>query len=257
MVDAPNTSPPGSSTGSVRPAATRSSKADGPVAALSPEQDPGAHLGRSAAHGVRHGHEGVAHECRRGLRVLEDVGDLVGGEAVVHRDGNGARRPDRGRGDEHLEAVVRVEDDVLPGRDPEPDERMREAVARVPELGPGEPAVAFDQGGPLGVPLRMRRDNVHVRSSDSSCRSDVAARARGHEQAAAVSKLTTARCGSAKSRHAHTGRREGSRCEAARARQPEAYLPYVEGLPRPRQRSRWALIGVRLKRRGLRASSGA
>ena len=37
------------------------------------------------------------------------------------------------------------------------------------------------------------------------------------------------------------GRREGSRCEAARARQPEAYLLYVEGLPRPRQRSRWAL----------------
>ena len=41
------------------------------------------------------------------------------------------------------------------------------------------------------------------------------------------------------------GRREGSSCEAARARQPEAYFPYVEGLPRPRQRSRWALIAVR------------
>ena len=136
---------------------------DGPVvAALGPEQDPGAHLGRLAAHGVRHGHEGIAHECRRSLRILEDVGDLVGGEAMVHGDGNGARRPDRGRGDEHIEAVVRVQDDVLPARDPEPDERMREAVARVPELGPGEPAVPFDQGRPLGMPVRMRRDDVHV-----------------------------------------------------------------------------------------------
>ena len=56
---------------------------------------------------------------------------------------------------------------MLPGRDPEPDERMREAVPRVPELGPGEPAVPFDQGGPLGVPLGMRRDDVHVASSET------------------------------------------------------------------------------------------
>ena len=132
-----------------------------PLTALGADQDPRAHPGRPAPHRLRHGHEGVAHEHGRRLRVVEDVRHLVGREAMVHGNGDGTRRPHCRRGDQHLEAIVRVDDDVLPGRDPEPDERVAEAVPRVAKLDPGQPPIPLDERGPIGLPLRMRRNGVH------------------------------------------------------------------------------------------------
>jgi hypothetical protein len=133
-----------------------------PVATLRADRDPRPHCGGARPDGVGHRQEPLADEHDRGLRVVEDVRDLVRGQAVVHRDGDGAHGPHARRRDQHLEAVVRIDDRVLSRLDAEPDECVTEPVARVAVLGPRHLSVSFDQRGALGLPLGMLGDGVHA-----------------------------------------------------------------------------------------------
>src|SRR5207249_3345880 len=64
---------------------------------LGAERDPALDA-RGAAHALGHRQERVADEHRRRVGVVEDVGDLLGGEAVVHRHPDGPERAEGGAG---------------------------------------------------------------------------------------------------------------------------------------------------------------
>ena len=114
---------------------------------------------RGLAHAFRHRQERVADEHRGRVGVVEDVGHLLRGEAVVHRDADGAERAQGGPRDEVLERVVGVHDGVLAGADAEGAERVGETVPRTEKLLPRQRSLALHEGGPVRVLRGVRGDD--------------------------------------------------------------------------------------------------
>ncbi len=132
-----------------------------PGPALRSQQDPLADLLGPGANGLRHGQEAIAHQHRDRVGVLEDVERLLGDEPVIHRRGDEPGRA-RGRaGQVVLQRVLRVDDDVAAGRQPQADEAVAQPVAPGDELGPAPGALAFEESRLLGMPGGVRGEDVH------------------------------------------------------------------------------------------------
>ena len=116
---------------------------------------------RLSAHALDDRQEGVAGEERDGVGVVEDVGHLVGREAMIHRHREGADRPHGGRGQQHVERVVRVENDVLAGGEVEIAQRVGQTIAREVIVAPAQATLALDDGRRGGVKLGVARDCIH------------------------------------------------------------------------------------------------
>ncbi len=135
---------------------------------LNADEDPLTDLASLAPHGFRHREEMVAHEDGHGIGVVEDVRDLLGHEPVIHGRGNGAHGA-RGRARQYvLERVLRVDDDVLAGRDAEIHQPMGQAIAPLDVLGPAPHALALDERGLVGMIAGMEGQDVHRFFSASS-----------------------------------------------------------------------------------------
>jgi hypothetical protein len=133
----------------------------GPRAPRAADRDPVAHPRRARPHGVRDREERIAHEHHRGVGIVQDVGDLVGDEPVIHRHRDRAGGAHGGAGEQVLERVRRVHDRVLARAQAELHQRVGEAVAALEVLAPGDRAVALDDGGRVGLGGGVGRDDVH------------------------------------------------------------------------------------------------
>ena len=91
----------------------------------------------------------LVHEGHR-VAVVEEVDELLLDVPVVHVDGDGPQL----EGGEHrldeLDAVVRVDGDVVPLADALGGEVVGEPVGPILQLGEGDPPVAADEGGAVG-----------------------------------------------------------------------------------------------------------
>jgi hypothetical protein len=132
-----------------------------PRPALRAHQDEVAHLSRLGAHRVGHRNEPIAHEHRDRVGVIEDVGDLFLHQSMIHRRRDEPGRARRRTGQVVLDRVLRVDDDVPAGREPEPDEAVAQPVAPGHELGPAPDALPFDESGLVGVPSGVRGQDIH------------------------------------------------------------------------------------------------
>src|SRR5262249_44198069 len=103
----------------------------------------------------------VVDEDGRRVGVVEDVGDFVRGEPMVHRHADGAERAEGRDADEVLQRVVGVHDRVLTDADAERRQRVGEAIPRSEKLFPCERARALDEGRPVRVLCGVRGDDVH------------------------------------------------------------------------------------------------
>jgi hypothetical protein len=95
-----------------------------------------------------------------GVAVVEQVHELVGHVPVVHVDGH---RPQLVGGEHHfdvLEAVVRVDGDVVVPPHALGREVVGQAVGPCLELGEGHPAIAEDERGPVGHHVHRVLDEV-------------------------------------------------------------------------------------------------
>jgi hypothetical protein len=116
---------------------------------------------RRRAHALGHRHERVAHEHARRIGVVQDVGDLVRGEPVIHGHADRAQRAQRGERDDVFERVVRVHDRVLAGTDTQSVQRVGEAVPCMEKFFPRQRARAVDERGAIGVLRGVNRHDVH------------------------------------------------------------------------------------------------
>ena len=105
-------------------------------------------------------------EQQVGLRIVEQLADLAGGEADVQADADGA---DLGAGGEQLgdlDAVGGEHGDAVAGADAERAQAMAERVRAGVELGPGNMPVNLDKGvvarAPLAVAARQPADGQHA-----------------------------------------------------------------------------------------------
>ncbi len=133
----------------------------GPRAPLATEQHDVPQPRRAGADPLQHRDEGVAGKHRDRVGVVQDVGDLLGGEAVIHGHRDEAERAGGGGGQQHLERVVRVEHHVLAGHEAEIAQGVGQAVARLVVLVPGEPVVAVDHRHLVGLGLGVPGHDVH------------------------------------------------------------------------------------------------
>ena len=122
-----------------------------PGPALAAHQDPVADPSRSGAQILGHRHEGVAHERRHRVGVVQDVGRFLGGEPMVHRDGHGPEGARGRHGQEILQRVLRVDHDVLALAQPPVAQGVGQPVAAIPQLRPGHHLVAGDDGRAIGL----------------------------------------------------------------------------------------------------------
>src|SRR5216683_5845729 len=133
----------------------------GPRTALRAQEDEAPHLGGGGPDRFHHGEEAIAHQHRHRVRVVEDVGDLLRDEPVVHGRGDEAGAPRRRAGEIVLERVLGVDDDVAAGREPEREEAVSQPVTPTNELGPAPDPLTFEKGGLVWVPGRVRGEDVH------------------------------------------------------------------------------------------------
>ena len=118
-------------------------------------------LPRLLSHGLAHGEELVAHEDRRGIRVVEDVCHLFGHQPVVHGRGDQSGRARARSRQVVLERVPGIDDDMGTGLEPEPEEGMAQPVPARDELGPGPDALTLDERGLVRLAGGMEGKDVH------------------------------------------------------------------------------------------------
>src|SRR6267378_7403790 len=116
---------------------------------------------RGAAHALGHRQERVPHERRRRVGVVEDVGDLLDREAVIHRHPDRAERAQGGADHEVLQGVVRVDDRVLARAESQARQRVGQPVPRTEKLFPGQRPLVLDEGRPVRLPRGVGGDQVH------------------------------------------------------------------------------------------------
>ncbi len=134
-----------------------------PRAPLAAQQHHVTQTRRPGAHALQHRDEGIAGEHRDRVGVVEDVGDLLGGQPVIHGHRDEAEGARGGRGQQHLERVVGVEHHVLAGHEPEVAERMSQTIARRVVLTPGEALVPVDHRRLVGLRVRVPGHDIHCR----------------------------------------------------------------------------------------------
>jgi hypothetical protein len=140
-----------------------------PGATLRAHRDPAPHAGGRGADALGHGQERLADEDRRRVGVLEDVGHLLGGEAVVHRHRDGAEGAEGGGGDDVVGRVLGVDDRVLPRAHAEGRQGVCEPVPHMEKLSPRQRALALDEGGPVRLRCCIPGDQVHWGESLPGC----------------------------------------------------------------------------------------
>ena len=93
-------------------------------------EDPVPHLQSARAQLLDHGDERVVGEGDHAVGVVEDVGDLLGHQPVIHRDGDGPQRPGA-RGSEQAPRESCGRTTTFSPAENQPGQRMRQAIAPI------------------------------------------------------------------------------------------------------------------------------
>jgi hypothetical protein len=112
-------------------------------------------------HRLYYGQERVARKHEDRVGVVEDVGNLVRSQPVVHRHGDGAYRAHGRACEQHVGRVWRVYDSMVARLEPEADESVGEPIPSLEEGVPAQDRVTVNDGRMVGLTRGVGGEEIH------------------------------------------------------------------------------------------------